>query len=67
MELPINDDELRHIVSALDTQSELYKKLHIIMEIREKNPDGPYKKIAREQFGFVIWNLFFSIWIFLLG
>jgi len=54
MELPINDDELRHIVSALDTQSELYKKLHIIMEIREKNPDGPYKKIAREQFGFVI-------------
>ena len=54
MDLPINDEELKQIISALNPQSELYEKLHIIMEIREKNPDGPYKKIAREQFGFVI-------------
>ena len=54
MDLPINDAELKEIISSLEPQSELYKKLHIIMEIREKYPDGPYKKIAREQFGFVI-------------
>mgnify|MGYP000276352733 FL=1 len=54
MDLPINDDELKQIISALNPQSELYEKLHIIMEIREKHSDGPYKKIAREQFGFVI-------------
>ena len=54
MDLPINDAELKEIISSLEPQSELYKKLHIIMEIRDKHPDGPYKKIAREQFGFVI-------------
>ena len=30
------------------------QKLKIIKEIREENPGGAYKKIAREQFGFVI-------------
>ena len=25
-----------------------------IKDIRDKNPGGPYKKIAREEFGFVI-------------
>ena len=54
MDLPINDEELKIIISALNPQTELCEKLHIIMEIREKYPDGPYKKIAREQFGFVI-------------
>ena len=54
MELPINDEDLKVIVSALNPQTKLYEKLNIIMEIREKYPDGPYKKIAREQFGFVI-------------
>ena len=25
-----------------------------LIEIRENNPDGAYKKVAREQFGFVL-------------
>ena len=54
MELPINDEELKQIISSLNTQSELYKKLHIIMEIREKNSDALYKKNDKEKFGFVI-------------
>ncbi len=56
MELPINDKELATIVGALRLggDTSLYQKLKIIKEIREENPGGPYKKIAREQFGFVI-------------
>jgi len=56
MELPINDKELATIVKALTLggDSALYQKLKIIKEIREENPGGPYKKIAREQFGFVL-------------
>ena len=56
MELPINDKELSTIVSALrfGGDAALYQKLNIIKEIREENPGGPYKKIAREQFGFVL-------------
>ena len=57
MDLPINDKELNTIVSALRLggDTSLYQKLKIIKEIREENPGGPYKKIAREQFGFVLW------------
>jgi|TARA_A100001391_G_scaffold66083_1_gene41914 hypothetical protein len=56
MELPINDKELSTIVGALRLggDTSLYQKLKIIKEIREENPGGAYKKIAREQFGFVI-------------
>lgn len=54
MELPINDEELKTIIAALNPQSELYQRLHVILEIREGHPNGPYKKIAREQFGFVL-------------
>jgi hypothetical protein len=56
MELPINDAELATIVSALRLggDTSLYQKLKIIKEIREENPGGPYKRIAREKFGFVI-------------
>jgi|TARA_B100000035_G_C20659246_1_gene404528 hypothetical protein len=56
MDLPINDKELATIVGALRLggDTSLYQKLKIIKEIREENPGGPYKKIAREQFGFVI-------------
>ena len=56
MDLPINDQELSTIVGALRLggDTSLYQKLKIIKEIREENPGGPYKKIAREQFGFVI-------------
>lgn len=56
MELPINDKELSTIVSALRLggDTSLYQKLKIVMEVREENPGGPYKKIVREKFGFVI-------------
>ena len=56
MDLPINDKELATIVSALRLGGDaaLYQKLTRIKEIREENPGGAYKKIAREQFGFVI-------------
>ena len=56
MELPINDKELYTIVSALRLggDTSLYQKLKIVKEVREENPGGPYKKIVREKFGFVI-------------
>ncbi len=56
MDLPINDEELSTIVSALRLGGDaaLYQKLKIVKEVREENPGGPYKKIIREQFGFVI-------------
>ena len=56
MELPIDDKELATIVSALRLGGDaaLYQKLNTIKEIRDANPGGPYKKIAREQFGFVL-------------
>jgi hypothetical protein len=56
MELPINDKELATIISALRLGGDaaLYQKLVRIKEIRDANPGGPYKKIAREQFGFVM-------------
>ena len=55
LELPINDKELATIVSAmrLGGDAALYQKLKIIKEIRDANPDGPYKKILREQYGMV--------------
>ena len=50
MDLPINDKELATIVSALRLGGDaaLYQKLVKIKEIRDANPGGPYKKIARE-------------------
>jgi hypothetical protein len=56
MDLPINDKELATIVNALclGGDTSLYQKLKIIKEIREENPGGHYKKIAREKFGFVL-------------
>ena len=56
MDLPINDEELSTIVSALRLGGDaaLYQKLKIVKEVREENHGGPYKKIIREQFGFVI-------------
>jgi len=56
MDLPINDKELATIVKSLllGGDTSLYQKLKKIKEIRDANPGGPYKKIAREEFGFVI-------------
>jgi len=56
MDLPINDQELETIVSALRLGGDaaLYQKLKRIKDIRDANPGGPYKKIARAEFGIVI-------------
>ena len=56
MELPINDKELNTIVSALRLGGDaaLYQKMKSIKDIREQHPGSAYKKIAREQFGFVL-------------
>ena len=32
----------------------IYEKLKLVKEVRDANPDGPYKKILREQHGMVI-------------
>tara|TARA_Y100001937_G_scaffold61343_1_gene84036 strand:- start:44 stop:259 length:216 start_codon:yes stop_codon:yes gene_type:complete len=46
----------RYFVSALRLGGDaaLYQKLKLMKDIREQYPGGAYKKIAREQFGFVI-------------
>ena len=63
MDLPIDDKELEVIVTQLwksrkntgESQvSPLYDKLKLVKEVRDENPDGPYKKILREQHRMVI-------------
>ena len=56
MDLPINDDELKRIVHAMGVGGDaaLYHKLRTVLEVRQSNPGGPYKKILREHYGMVI-------------
>ena len=56
MELPINDNELETIVNALSLggDARLYHLLKEVKEVRDLNPDGPYKKILREERGISI-------------
>ena len=56
MDLPIDDRELATIISAmhLGGDTALYQKLKLIKETRDANPDGPYKRILREQKGISI-------------
>ena len=56
MDLPINDKELATLVSAmrLGGDSALYQKMKTIKDVRDENPNGPYKKILREKYGMVI-------------
>ena len=56
MDLPINDNDLDTIVRALALggDARLYHLLKEVKEVREKNPNGPYKKILREEKGMVI-------------
>ena len=56
MDLPITDKELATIVSALRPWRRYFfiSKTQKIKDIRDANPGGPYKKIAREEFGFVL-------------
>ena len=46
MELPINDNDLETIVNALSLggDARLYHLLKEVKEVRDNNPDGPYKK-----------------------
>ena len=55
MDLPITDDDLSTIVKALALggDSRLYHLLKEVKEVRDANPDGPYKKILREERGMV--------------
>ena len=56
MELPINDNDLETIVKALSLggDARLYHLLKEVKNVRDNNPDGPYKKILREQKGMII-------------
>jgi len=53
MDLPINDQELNIIVSAMSLGGDtvLYHKLKLVKELREQGL--PYKKILREEYGMV--------------
>ena len=56
MDLPINDNDLETIVKALALggDARLYHLLKEVKEVRDLNPDGPYKKILREERGMTI-------------
>ena len=56
MELPINDNDLETIVNALSLggDARLYHLLKEVKDVRDNNPDGPYKKILREEKGLSI-------------
>ena len=53
MDLPINDEELNTIVSALTLGGDtaLYQKLKLVKELKEQGL--PYRKILREEYGMV--------------
>ena len=56
MDLPINDKDLATIVNALALggDARLYHLLKEVKDVRDNNPDGPYKKILREEKGISI-------------
>ena len=56
MDLPIDDKDLEVIVKALALggDSRLYFKLKEVKQVRDSNPNGPYKKILREDHDMVI-------------
>ena len=55
MDLPINDLDLETIVNALALggDARLYHLLKEVKQVRDDNPNGPYKKILRDK-GYVI-------------
>ena len=55
MDLPINDQDLDTIVKALALggDARLYHLLKEVKEVRQNDPDGPYKRTLREK-GIVI-------------
>ena len=55
MDLPINDEDLATIVKALALggDARLYHLLKEVKEVRQNDPNGPYKRTLREK-GIVI-------------
>ena len=55
MDLPINDNDLETIVKALALggDARLYHLLKEVKEVRQNDPNGPYKRTLREK-GIVI-------------
>ena len=55
MDLPINDSDLETIVKALALggDARLYHLLKEVKEVRQNDPNGPYKRTLREK-GIVI-------------
>ena len=60
MDLPIDKQEFDYIVTALwkcrkseDKCGDLYEKMKLVQKVMDENPDGPYKKILREQHNLV--------------
>jgi len=53
MDLPINNNELQKIISALGFGGDaaLYHKLKLVKELKDQGL--PYKKILREKYGVV--------------
>ena len=61
MDLPIDKKEFDDIVDALcsehhdwnkrEFRDKLYQKMKLVQTVMNENPDGPYKKILREQHG----------------
>ena len=51
MELPINDQDLETIVKALALggDARLYHLLKEVKEVRQNDPNGPYKRTLREK------------------
>ena len=51
MDLPINDQDLETIVNALALggDARLYHLLKEVKQVRDDNPNGPYKKILRDK------------------
>ena len=51
MELPINDKDLDTIVNALALggDARLYHLLKEVKQVRDLNPNGPYKKLLRDK------------------
>ena len=56
MDLPIDDKDLATIINALSLggDARLYHLLKEVKQVRELNPEGPYKKILREEKGISI-------------
>ena len=64
MDLPIDKQEFDEIVDALcnehydwdkrEFRSNLYQKMKLVQEVMDANPEGPYKKILREEYNMVV-------------